>query len=190
MMPGPAKVPRAWTAVGCFAVALFMYAGCRDREGAALPKGGAPPVVVAEPPPPTALATAAPAAPAPAGTATPTAMATAGTAVSSPGLLRRPWVSLTRADLEQAVRQAGHQVGQFSESDASNGRLLRILKVSKGSFQGSVGWYKTDDVEGARSSFVQGAPHRVEGGVLLVVKTADPAGRAEAESLLEALAGR
>lgn len=188
MMPGPAPVLRAWTAVGCFVAALSLHAGCRDREGAALPKSGAPPVVVAEPPP-TALVTAAPAAPAPAGTATPAAMATAGTAATGPGLLRRPWLSLTRADLEQAARQAGYQLGQFSESDAGNGRLLRILKVSKGRFQGSVGWYKTDDIEGVRSSFVQGAPHRVEGGVLLVVKTADPAGRAEAESLLEALAG-
>lgn len=181
MMPIRASVLRAWTAAGCFAIALFAYAGCHDREGAALPKGGASSVVVAEPPPTALVVTA----PVPAGTAAP-----AGTAVSGPGLLHRPWLSVTRADLEQAVRQAGYQVGTFSESDGDSGRLLRILKVSKGSFQGSVGWYKTDDIEGVRSSFVQGAPHRVDGGVLLVVKTADPAGRAEAESLLETLAGR
>jgi hypothetical protein len=160
------------------------HSGCRDREGSALPTAGTAAAISAEPRPSTP-ASAGPIASAP----SPPASTAPVAAPRGAGLLRRPWLTLSRADLEQAVQQAGYQLGQYSESNADNGRLLRIVKVTKGTFQGSVCWYKTDDLEGAQRTLVAGAPHRVEGGVLLVVKTADPAARAEAEALLSLLAG-
>ncbi len=160
---------------------LVAQAGCHDRDAPASPRGGVPTVEIASEPPPERSAP-----PSPSTTAAPGALPPAPPRLAP---LARPWLSLTREDLEHAVQRAGYRVDHFSESQADNGRLLRILKVSRGSFQGSVAWYKTDDIEGVRKSFAKDWPQRVDGVVLLVVKSVDPGGRAEAEALMETLAG-
>lgn len=176
---------RALIAAGMALGALSLSA-CQDR---ASPGGaGTPGPIAAEP---ARSASTAVSGLAPSAGDIPTSQAGAPSPVPAGGapLLRRPWLSLTKGDLEEAAKKAGYQLDGSSESDGESGRLLRIVKVSRGSFRGSVAWYKTDDVEGARSSLVKGAPHRVEGGVLIAVKPLDPGGQAEAEALLRALLG-
>lgn len=186
---------RAAALLGLAATGLAQ-SGCHDR---AAPGGTGTPHSIA-PEPPRASGPAGASANAPTGVHTPLAPSGQPTSASPPGapasipaggapLLARPWLSLTKADLEAAAQKAGCRLEGSSESEGDSGRLLRIVKISRGTFRGSVAWYKTDDVEGARTSVAKGAPHRVEGGVLIAVKPLDPAGRPEAEALLRTLAG-